>query len=84
MFTKSATGWVPSKVAVQHEPELNDYDDLEGVSQEELLAAIAPSSDAPTPLGAQAYRPGGDFWQGLGSSDPGRQARGLGRGAAGP
>jgi hypothetical protein len=53
LFSRCATGWAPSKVGVQPDPELNDHDDLEGVSQEEIIAAINPSTTSPTPLGAQ-------------------------------
>ena len=56
MFSRCATGWVQSKVSVQHEAELNDFDDLEGVSQQDLLKAIAPRPTASPLLEPSCWR----------------------------
>jgi len=53
MMSRTATGWIPDKCDVQEEINLSQLDDLEGLSQEQLRAAIAYSPSVVTPLATQ-------------------------------
>ena len=53
LFSRSTTGWVADSTDDQVSTDLSELDDLEGISQEQLKAALAPSNVAGTPVGAQ-------------------------------
>ena len=53
LFSRSTTGWVADATDHQVGTNLSELDELEGISQEQLNAALAPSSVAGTPVGAQ-------------------------------
>ena len=53
LFSRSTTGWAADSTDDQVSTELSELDDLEGISQEQLRAALAPSNVAGTPVGAQ-------------------------------
>ena len=53
LMSRTATGWIPDKCDVQEETNLSELDDLEGLSPEQLRAAIAYSPGAATPLATQ-------------------------------
>ena len=52
-MSRTTTGWIPDKVDIQQETTLSELDDLEGLSPEQLQAAIAYSPDVATPLATQ-------------------------------
>ena len=52
LFSRTATGWQDDTVASQPNTNLSEMDDTEGISKEQLAAAVAPTSDAELPLGA--------------------------------
>ena len=53
LFSRVATGWIPSKTGHQPTTNLSELDDLEGLSPQQLQTALAPAPEADTPLGAQ-------------------------------
>ena len=53
LYSRVATGWVPSKRGKHPATVTSDLDDLEGLSPEQLQSALAPTPAADTPLGAQ-------------------------------
>ena len=53
LFSRCATGWVADQADEQVGTNLSELDDLEGISQEQLKAALAPSNADGTPVGAQ-------------------------------
>ena len=53
LMSRTATGWIPDNVDVQEETNLSELDDLEGLSREQLRAAIAYSPGVATPLATQ-------------------------------
>ena len=52
-FFRSTTGWVADSTDDQVGTDLSELDELEGISQEQLKAALAPSNVAGAPVGAQ-------------------------------
>ena len=53
LYSRVATGWIPSKCGKQTETTLTELDEMEGLSIEQLQAAFAPTPAADPPLGAQ-------------------------------
>ena len=53
LFTRSTTGWVADSTDDQVGTNLSELDELEGISQQQLKAALTPSSGMGTPVGAQ-------------------------------
>lgn len=53
LFSKCATGWVADQCEEQQTTNLSELDDLEGIPQEQLRAALLPNPKAGTPVGAQ-------------------------------
>ena len=49
LFSRTAVGWIPDKCDVQEEVKLSELDDLEGISAEQLRAALAYSPHVVTP-----------------------------------
>ena len=69
LMSRTATGWIPDKCDVQEEINLSELDDLEGLSQEQLRAAIAYSPSVATPLATQnAANSERKAWGGSGQS----------------
>ena len=52
-FSRCATGWVADATDETKDTELSELDELEGISQQQLRAALAPTMVADTPVGAQ-------------------------------
>jgi len=53
LFARTATGWTQDAADQQQPTNLSELDDLEGVSLVQLRAALEPSEEAGTPIGAQ-------------------------------
>lgn len=53
LLTRTATGWIPTKVDSAETTSNEDPDELEGLSAAELAAVRGVPDSAPSPLGAQ-------------------------------
>jgi hypothetical protein len=53
LFSRSVSGWVADQAGGQQHTTLSELDDLEGISQSQLQAALMPDPSADTPVGAQ-------------------------------
>ena len=56
LFSRVATGWIPSKCGSHTATTMSELDDVEGLSLEQSQTALAPTPEASTPFGAQTAR----------------------------
>jgi len=54
LLSRAATGWTPSREGAEPETVINEYDEVDGISLEELKRTLQPNSNASTPLASQS------------------------------
>ena len=53
LFARTATGWTSDQVGGQTDTQLSEHDELDGITEQQLKAALDPELHTGTPVGAQ-------------------------------
>jgi len=54
LLSRAAAGWTPSREDAEPETVINEYDEVDGISLQELKRTLQPSCNASTPLASQS------------------------------
>ena len=53
LFARTATGWTSDQVGGEIDTQLSEYDELDGITEQQLKEALDPMLHTGTPVGAQ-------------------------------
>jgi len=54
LLSRTAAGWTPSREGAEPETVINEFDEVDGISLDELKRTLQPNSNASTPLASQS------------------------------